>query len=261
MADSVTRDYWSRYFGDYGKIWVKDIPIKIKAALVASDSNLAKQAQFWRKKPQGPAKPVKPKFFLVHSAYDPEQCYWFRDPASRAGAIPFLYKDRASTALVLLTVEPNEDLDFETAVSQLGPRQELPGGQRAILVPISMIRGTSVLEARGDKGSSYWNIVEQKNLTYDNVDFDQKIWLRTDKSPQTQKPTVKSTQPRSEPEPLPMEPSDRYAAIAMEPLGYRKAENDGLVVEAMARVGEKLIPVTATFDAQGTLIAFVRGAA
>ena len=53
----------------------------------------------------------------------------------------------------------------------------------------------------------------------------------------------------------------RGQAVAIEPLGYRKAENDGLVVEAMARVGEKLIPVTATFDAQGTLIAFVRGAA
>lgn len=37
MTDSVTRDYWQKYFGDYGKVWVKDIPRKIQAAVLASE--------------------------------------------------------------------------------------------------------------------------------------------------------------------------------------------------------------------------------
>lgn len=55
--------------------------------------------------------------------------------------------------------------------------------------------------------------------------------------------------------------ADVKTAFALEPLGVRKAEADGLVVEAVARLDTRLIPVIATFDAQGTLVSFERGAA
>tara|TARA_R110002110_G_scaffold16569_11_gene71656 strand:- start:3512 stop:3817 length:306 start_codon:yes stop_codon:yes gene_type:complete len=32
-VDATARDYWITYFGDYGKIWVRDIDRKITAAL------------------------------------------------------------------------------------------------------------------------------------------------------------------------------------------------------------------------------------
>lgn len=35
MVDKLTKDYWSNYFGDYGKLWVKDIPKRVKAAVDA----------------------------------------------------------------------------------------------------------------------------------------------------------------------------------------------------------------------------------
>lgn len=33
MVDTIAKDYWSNYFGDYGKLWVKDVPRKVASAL------------------------------------------------------------------------------------------------------------------------------------------------------------------------------------------------------------------------------------
>lgn len=32
-VDSTAASYWSKYFKDYGKMWVRDIPKRIKAAM------------------------------------------------------------------------------------------------------------------------------------------------------------------------------------------------------------------------------------
>jgi len=32
-VDNAARDYWSKYFGAYGKMWVREIPRRIKAAM------------------------------------------------------------------------------------------------------------------------------------------------------------------------------------------------------------------------------------
>lgn len=249
MADSVTRDYWSRYFGDYGKIWVKDIPIKIKAALVASDSDLAKQAQMFslfRKKDSG-----KPKFFGVQEE-GTSTTYWFRAVGIRTKSIPFLFRAKPETRVKLLTIEPKADIDFAAAADLLGERVAVPPGDQLAVITNGIDR-------------SSWDVVDETALTVHYDGYDQRKWMQPSKPqpPSDQAIWMQRTKSsaRSTPSSDMTEPSDRYAAIAMEPLGYRKAENDGLVVEAMARVGEKLIPVTATFDAQGTLIAFVRGAA
>lgn len=34
--DKATEEYWSNYFRDYGKMWVRNIPRRIKAAMVRS---------------------------------------------------------------------------------------------------------------------------------------------------------------------------------------------------------------------------------
>ena len=40
-VDKLTQDYWTSYFGDYGKLWVRDIPRYIRAAI---QGDLRKQA-------------------------------------------------------------------------------------------------------------------------------------------------------------------------------------------------------------------------
>jgi hypothetical protein len=39
--DQTAKDYWTAYFGEYGKSWVRDIPRRIKANL---DSEFARSA-------------------------------------------------------------------------------------------------------------------------------------------------------------------------------------------------------------------------
>jgi hypothetical protein len=34
--DQIAKDYWTEYFKEYGKMWVRDIPGKVKDALDAS---------------------------------------------------------------------------------------------------------------------------------------------------------------------------------------------------------------------------------
>ena len=40
-VDTTTQDYWTAYFGDYGRLWVRDIPRYIRAAV---EGNLRKAA-------------------------------------------------------------------------------------------------------------------------------------------------------------------------------------------------------------------------
>lgn len=40
-VDKTTQDYWTAYFGDYGRLWVREIPRAIKAALVDAGARTA----------------------------------------------------------------------------------------------------------------------------------------------------------------------------------------------------------------------------
>lgn len=41
-VDNTASDYWSDYFGDYGELWVRDIPRRIKAKLEQGHRSAAK---------------------------------------------------------------------------------------------------------------------------------------------------------------------------------------------------------------------------
>ena len=36
-VDKATKDYWDNYFSEYGKMWTRDIPRRIKSAMVHSE--------------------------------------------------------------------------------------------------------------------------------------------------------------------------------------------------------------------------------
>lgn len=43
--DQTAKSYWEEYYGDYGRAWTKDIPLKIQAALKESGKKLASAAE------------------------------------------------------------------------------------------------------------------------------------------------------------------------------------------------------------------------
>lgn len=44
-ADKATKEYWGNYFKEYGKMWVRDIPRRIKTAMVRTKDLGVKTAE------------------------------------------------------------------------------------------------------------------------------------------------------------------------------------------------------------------------